>query len=91
MDLLRVSVISDTAEAVTLSLCGHMTRQHLNQVDGILTDARAKTNRVFLDLQSLRLLDRDAACFLKRWQQRGVVIVNSPPFVARWVRLCPAE
>lgn len=89
--MLRVETVEESASHVKLAFIGHMTRQHLEEMDGVLNDAVTKAPKVFLDLRSLCLLDREAACFLKRWEARGVEIVNSPPFVARWVSRCSPE
>lgn len=88
MDMLRVETVEQSANHIKLAFIGHMTRQHLEEMEGVLNDALTKAPKVLLDLHSLRLLDREAACFLKRWKARGVEIVNSPPFVARWVSCC---
>ena len=89
MDLLRIEVVNESAESVTLAVIGHFTRQHLDELDSVLTSFRAGKSNVLLDLRSLCLMDRDAAGFLHRWQARGVQMINCPPFVQRWVSQCP--
>ena len=88
MNLFRLEVVSDTEEAVTLAFFGYLTRCHLEQLDGVLAARRASNSQILLDLRSLKLLDREAASFLRRWEERGAKLVNGCPYVLRWVREC---
>ena len=88
MDLFRLEVVSQTEDAATLAFFGHLTRRYLDQLEDVLTALTAVNRKILLDLRSLCLLDRDAAAFLRRWEDRGAAIVNGPPYVMRWVRQC---
>ncbi|MBI2684722.1 MAG: hypothetical protein HYX27_00285 [Acidobacteria bacterium] len=88
MELFRVDTTADTPESVTLAFVGHMTREHLAEVDKAVTEAAGKSSRVIIDLRSLCLLDRESAYFLCGCSERGVQIVNGPAYVQRWVGQC---
>jgi hypothetical protein len=88
MDLFRLEVVSQTEEAATLAFFGHLRHRHLEQLEGVLTAMSTVNRKISLDLRSLCLLDRDAAAFLRRWEEQGAAIVNGHPYVMRWVRQC---
>lgn len=91
MDLFQVRVVNRTVDAVTFAFIGHMTRAHLDTTEDLLSQAKSETASVSIDLRSLQLLDREAACFLRRWEERGIQIIGCLPFVARWVSQCPPD
>jgi ABC-type transporter Mla MlaB component len=88
MDLFRVDTIESLPESATLTLFGHLTREHLEQVNAELRRLSGQTPNLVIDLRSLSLLDRDAAHFLCRWSSQGVKIIHPPAFVERWIRQC---
>lgn len=91
MDVLKISVLAETQESVTLALYGHLTRDHLPQLESLFADAAGKSRKVILDLRSMCLVDREAIRFLRKWEQHGVAFANCPTYVERWVNECEAH
>ena len=90
MDLFRVEIVSETPEATTVALFGHMQRLHVAELEVLLKDLSTRKGHVTLDLGSLQLLDREAACFLGRLCGTGITLRNCSAFVNRWVNQCGA-
>lgn len=88
MDLFRVEIVSESLEATTVALFGHMQRVHVAEVDALIKNLSARNSNLTLDLASLQLLDREAACFLGRLCESGVKLANCSAFVGRWVHQC---
>ncbi|MCC6588661.1 MAG: hypothetical protein IT168_18340 [Bryobacterales bacterium] len=90
MDLFRLEIVSETQESTTVALFGHMQRLHVAELEVLLKDHSTRKTHVTLDLGSLQLLDREAACYLGRLCGTGVTLRNCSAFVSRWVNQCGA-
>lgn len=88
MDLFRVDTNADPPKSVTLAFVGHLNRCHLPEVNQAITHALTQYPRVIIDLRALHLLDRDSVFFLRACRDRGIPLVNTPPYILRWLNQC---
>ena len=74
---------SANARGVTFVLSGEMDRDHVAELEALMT---AEANRpVFLDLADVTLVNRDAIEFLARVEAAGAVLLNGPEYVRSWI------
>jgi predicted metal-binding protein len=50
-----------------------------------LIEAEADLAAITLDLQEVRLVDREAVRFLAACEARGVKLRNCPPYIREWI------
>jgi len=69
-------------DLVVFCICGQITGE-----DGTLLRAllEHETNTVTLDLEHVRLVDRDAVNVLAESETRGIEIRNCPAYVREWI------
>lgn len=91
MDLFRAEVISANSESTTIALSGHLQKEHIGQLEALLVQAAIQSSKIVLNLQSLQLVDRQAARFLFTWQERGVAMVGCHAYISRWLKQCGCE
>ena len=65
------------------SLSGTMNGDQVTDLTGLL--AGEPNRRVYLDLTDVTLVNHDAVVFLARAEAEGVVLVNCPDYVRRWI------
>jgi hypothetical protein len=64
------------------TLSGHMKTEQVAELKELFdTDYRSIT----LDLQEMRLVDRDAVKFLRSCERDGMKLVNCPEYVREWM------
>ena len=74
---------STTRRGVTFLLSGDMDNRHVADLEALMT---AESNgQISLDLVDVTLVDREAMTFLARVEAAGVVLVNCPEYVRRWI------
>jgi hypothetical protein len=64
------------------ALSGHMTAEEVAELKALF-DADYRT--IVLDLQDVRLADRDAVKFLRDCGARGMKLENCPEYVREWM------
>jgi anti-anti-sigma regulatory factor len=79
---LRIERDSDGDRAV-LRLIGQLGAQDLGELKGQI---EVGVHPIVLDLDELSLVDVNAVRFLKSCQQRGVELINCPPYIREWIR-----
>jgi predicted metal-binding protein len=64
------------------TLSGHMKTEQVAELKELFdTDYRS----IILDVQELRLADRDAVKFLRSCERDGLKLKNCPPYVREWM------
>ena len=71
---------------VRLSLSGRIEKQHLAELQRVI-DEDACRHALTLDLEQVRLVDRDAVGFLARWEAAGIRLENCPAYVREWITI----
>ena len=65
-----------------LTLSGHMKSEQVAELKELFdTDFR----NIILDLQEMRLADRDAVKFLRSCERKGMKLENCPAYVREWM------
>jgi len=70
--------------STVLSLVGRFEAEHIEELEGIL-GLQQEAWPVVLDLQEVRLADREAVKFLARCEAEGVRLENCPAYIREWV------
>jgi hypothetical protein len=76
--------------AVTFALSGRIEEGDVPELRNLL-DAEAQGAAITLDLEELRLVDRQMVKFLADCQARGIVLKNCPAYVRQWMGIRSSE
>lgn len=79
--VLRIEKVSD-GPAMILRLSGRLQSEHVNQLKSQIEGSR---QRVILDLEELKLVDRDAVRFLGICEANGVQLSQCSPYIRDWI------
>jgi ABC-type transporter Mla MlaB component len=72
------------ADNVRFVLSGSLERQHIAELQRLI-DEDVPHNVVALDLEEIRLVDREAVGFLARCEAAGIRLENCAEYVREWV------
>jgi hypothetical protein len=70
--------------STVLSLVGRFEAEHIEELEGLL-GLQKGARSIVLDLQEVRLADREAVKFLARCEVVGVQLENCPAYIREWV------
>jgi anti-anti-sigma regulatory factor len=65
-----------------LRLSGRLQSEHVEQLKA---EIEGSTARVVLDLEELKLVDRDTVCFLADCEANGIELSQCSPFIREWI------
>lgn len=65
------------------SLSGRIEEAHVQELDALLKDQ--PTEQLVLDLNEVRLVDREVVKFLVACEASGIRVKNCPPYVREWM------
>ncbi len=69
---------------VQIVLSGRIEREHLSELQRLI-DEDAPHKLVTLDLEEVRLVDREAVGFLARCEETGIRLENCSTYVREWI------
>jgi len=69
---------------VRFVLSGRIEREHIAELQRLIDDD-APHKRVTLDLEDVRLVDREAITFLARCERTGIRLENCSTYVREWI------
>src|SRR5262249_61289198 len=72
------------ARTVRIVLSGRIQSEHLAELQRLI-DEDAPHKRVTLDLEDVRLVDREAVGFLARCERRGIRLENCSTYLRDWI------
>lgn len=78
---LRIEKVSD-GRLVILRLSGRLQSVHLEELKAHL---EGLAQRVVLDLDQVKLVDREAVSFLAACEANGIRLSQCPPYIREWV------
>ena len=82
---MTLKIVRSTEDGVVMfSLSGRIEPEHVGELQN-LVDFAAARNSVVLDLNEVRLVDRQAVQFLARCETEGVELDNCPPYIREWI------
>lgn len=76
--------ISDEHEQVVFTLTGRIQAEHVSELETLLKPELPAHNLV-LDLQDVKLVDRDSVRFLAQMEARGARLRHCSPFIREWI------
>ena len=65
-----------------LRLSGRLQLEHVEQLKA---EIEGSTARVVLDLEEVKLVDRDTVCFLADCEANGIELSQCSPFIREWI------
>jgi aminoglycoside phosphotransferase len=68
----------------TFLLSGRIEGAHVSELQQLL-DAETRVASLTIDLQEVRLVDREAVRFLAVCEARGIKLKSCPPYVREWI------
>jgi hypothetical protein len=71
---------------LTLGVAGRLTAEGCDAMEQLLKDFQLAAQRVTIDLTAIRLVERPAIEYLVKLRMRGVLLVNLPLYVSRWMK-----
>jgi anti-anti-sigma regulatory factor len=75
---------SENTGSPTFILSGRIERTHVPELQQLL-DAEARVPGLTIDLEEVRLVDREAVRFLAACEARGIKLENCPSYVREWI------
>ena len=75
---------SDERGVICFALSGRIEDQHRSELQALL-DGEAEGTEITLDLQEVRLVDREVVRFLAECKARGIKLNHCPSFVREWM------
>ena len=79
--VLKIDTVSD-GESTTLHLSGRLQSDHVEQLKAQI---EASSQRVILDLDEVKLVDREVVCFLGVCEANGVQINQCSRYIRDWI------
>jgi anti-anti-sigma regulatory factor len=73
---------SEDSGLVVLTLSGRIEESSVPELQKLI---EAEGNAITLDLQEVRLVDREAVRFLAACEERGVKLRCCPPYIREWI------
>jgi predicted metal-binding protein len=74
---------SEEAGLTIFGLSGRIEEGHVDELEALLRGAATK--QVVLDLDEVRLVDRQVVKFLVACEASGIRVKNCPPYVREWM------
>lgn len=78
---LRIEKVSD-GRLVILRLSGRLQAEHIEELK---THLESQAQKVVLDLDQVKLVDREAVCFLAACEENGVQLSQCSPYIREWI------
>jgi anti-anti-sigma regulatory factor len=75
---------SDNDSEVVFTLSGRIQADQLPELEALLKSA-SEEHKVVLDLQQVKLVDRDAVRFLSQIEQTSATLRNCSAFIRQWI------
>jgi hypothetical protein len=79
--MLRIDKFSD-GQVSSLRLSGRIQSKHLRELQ---FQIESSTQKTILDLEEVRLVDRDVVQFLASCESNGIELLNCPLYVREWI------
>ena len=79
--VLRISVISDSAQAIQFQLEGNLAGPWVEELQKLADDALAQKKAVSLDLRGVRFVDAQGVALLREFSRRSISQINCSQFV----------
>jgi hypothetical protein len=74
---------AETGDLVTFLLSGRIEKEDLGELKTLL---EKNDKAVVLDLEGIKLVDRETITFLANFETDNATITNCPPYIREWIR-----
>ena len=74
---------SEGAKEVVFKLSGRIQKENVAELERLLETKG--TSDLVLDLEEVKLVDRDVVLFLESCQENGARLRNCPPYIRQWM------
>ena len=71
---------------VRFTLSGRVGVAHVAELQRLIDAEPAESRPIVLDLEDVKLVDREAVSFLARCEASGIKLDNCPAYVREWLR-----
>ena len=71
-------------ELPVFALSGRIDQEHLPELQALL-EAEGNADEITLDLDEVRVVDRESVRFLASCEARGIKLKNCPPYIREWI------
>jgi ABC-type transporter Mla MlaB component len=85
--MLRIEKL-ESGDLMTFVLSGRIQKEDLGELKGLLEN---HNKAVVLDLEGVKLVDRDAVRFLASFETGQAKITNCPRYIREWIRREPEQ
>lgn len=75
---------SETDGIAIFALSGRIEEQHVSELQELLA-GEGEVAKAVLDLEEVRLVDREVVRFLAACEARGISLRNCPSYVREWI------
>ena len=75
---------SSDKELVVFALSGRLNQDQLSELKAML-EAEEATSEVTIDLDEVRLVDRESVRFLASCEARGITLKKCPSYIREWI------
>jgi len=75
---------SEHREFLVLTLSGRIEAEHIGELTRII-ELQADRGNIIMNLQQIRLADRDAVRFLARCEADGIRLKDCPAYIREWM------
>lgn len=83
--MLRVGTFRENGYT-NFALSGRIEERHVSELKGIILEAETEAAEVLLDLEEVKLVNREAVKFLAACEGRGIKLINCPSYIRAWIR-----
>ena len=70
---------------VRFTITGHVEAAHIGELQRLIDEEAAGRRPIVLDLENVKLVDREAVRFLARCEGAGIRLDNCPGYVREWI------
>jgi len=81
--MLKIQRAAD-GQRVVFTLSGRIQGEQVAELQRLF-DLEAKEQSITLDLQEVKLVDREAVRFLARCEAAGITLVHCPAYIRVWI------
>ena len=83
MSVLKIERLADGDAQFTIA--GHVEAAHVAELQRLIDEEAVGRRPIVLDLQDLKLVDREAVRFFVRCEAKGIRLDNCPAYVREWI------
>jgi len=79
--VMKMERVAD-GETTILRLSGRIQSEHLSQLQ---EQIEAGTENIIMELDEVKLVDRDVVCYLRDCEAKGIVLSQCPLYIREWI------